>query len=108
MLNVGLLVWLWNTPNVPNYLDDSHISTLCHGNRMDIYPLPPSSMKSSTPPSSFSSESILTSNQMYKRNRKRNIKKQKSPTSSSHIGDVPLIFESHAGGDSIHWKSYWQ
>jgi len=30
-LNVGLLIWLWNTPNVPNALDDSHIMTLCHG-----------------------------------------------------------------------------
>jgi hypothetical protein len=57
-LNVGLLVWLGTIPNVPNDLDASQLRTLCHGNHFDV----PSSTKSSPPPSTFSGESIDTSN----------------------------------------------
>jgi hypothetical protein len=57
-LNVGLLVWLGTIPNVPNSLDSSQLRTLCHGNHLDV----PSSTKSFPPPSSFSHESITTSN----------------------------------------------
>jgi hypothetical protein len=59
---VGLPVWLGTIPNVPNSLDASQLSTLCHGHHVDV----PSSTKSSPPPSTFSGESIATSNQKSK------------------------------------------
>jgi hypothetical protein len=57
VLNVGLPVWLGTIPNVPNALDASQLSTLCHGNPVDV----PSLAKSSPPPSSASGESTMTS-----------------------------------------------
>jgi hypothetical protein len=75
-LNVGLSVWLWTTLNVPNALDASQISTLCHGNHMDVDPLPSASTKSTPSPSPSSGESLATSNQKSKRNRKRKSKKK--------------------------------
>jgi hypothetical protein len=57
VLNVGLPVWLGTIPNVPNALDASQLSTLCHGNPVDV----PSLEKSSPPPSSASGESTMTS-----------------------------------------------
>jgi hypothetical protein len=97
-LNVGLPVWLWTTLNVPNALDASQISTLCHGHRMDVDPLPSASTKSTPSPSPSSGESLATSNQKSKRNRKRKSKKKKSPTSMSHVGDLHPTSASHAGG----------
>jgi hypothetical protein len=57
-LNVGLLVWLGTIPNVPSALDASQLSTLSHGNPVDVS----SSAKSSPPPSPASGESTVTSN----------------------------------------------
>jgi hypothetical protein len=57
-LNVGLLVWLGTIPNVPTTLEASQLRTLCHGNHVDV----PSLAKYSPPPSTFSGESIATSN----------------------------------------------
>jgi hypothetical protein len=34
-LNVGLPVWLGTIQNVPNAIDVSQLSTLCHGNHVD-------------------------------------------------------------------------
>jgi hypothetical protein len=90
-LNVGLPVWLGTIPNVLNSLDASQLSTLCHGHHVDV----PSSTKSSPPPSTFSGESIATSNQKSKRNRKRKNRKKKSPTSASHVGDRSSTSASH-------------
>jgi hypothetical protein len=56
-LNVGLPVWLGTIPNVPDALDASQLSTLCHRHHVNV----PSSTKS-TPPSAFSGESLATSN----------------------------------------------
>jgi hypothetical protein len=61
-LNVGLPVWLGSIPNVLNSLDTSQLSTLCHGNHVDV----PSSSKSSPPPSPTSGESTVTSNRKSK------------------------------------------
>jgi hypothetical protein len=61
-LNVGLPVWLGTIPNVSNSLYASQLSTLCHGNHVDV----PSSMKSSPPPSPTSGESTFTSNRKSK------------------------------------------
>jgi hypothetical protein len=58
-LNVGLPVWLGTIPNVPNALDNSQLSNLCHGHHVDV----PSSKKYSPPPSLASGESTVTSNQ---------------------------------------------
>jgi hypothetical protein len=57
-LNVGLPVWLGTIPNVPNSLDNSQLSTLCHGHHVDV----PLSTNYSPPPSSFFGESLATSN----------------------------------------------
>jgi hypothetical protein len=57
-LNVGLPVWLGTIPNVPNALDASQLSTLCHGNHVDVSSLE----KSSPPPSLAFGESTITSN----------------------------------------------
>jgi hypothetical protein len=75
----------------PNTLDASQLRTLCHGHHVDV----PSSTKSSPPPSAFSGESIATSNQKSKRNRKRKNRKKKSPTSVSHVGDRSSTSASH-------------
>ena len=91
-LNVGILIWLWNTSNVSNYLDASQIRTLCHGHQMDVDPLSSTVVKSAPYLSPSFGESIGTSNQKYKRNRKRKNanKKQRqrenSPTTTSRVG----------------------
>jgi hypothetical protein len=90
-LNVGLLVWLGTIPNVPNSLDASNLITLCHGNHVDV----PLSVKSSPCLSAFLGECIATSNQKSKRNRKRNNRKKKSPTSMSHVGDRLSTYAIH-------------
>jgi hypothetical protein len=90
-LNVGLPVWLGTIPNVPNALDASQLRTLCHGHHVDVS----SSTMSSPPPSTFSGESIATSNRKSKRNRKRKNRKNKSPTSVSHVGDRSSTSSSH-------------
>jgi len=97
-LNVGLLVWLWTTLNDLNYLDAYQISTLCHGNRTNVDPLPSTSMKFTPSPSPSLGESLATSNHKSKWNRKRKSKKKKSPTHASHVGDVSPAAGSHAGG----------
>jgi hypothetical protein len=108
-LNVGLPVWLWTTLNVPNALDASQISTLCHGHHMDVDPLPSASTKSTPSPSPSSGESLATSNQKSKRNRKRKSKKKKSPTSASHVGDLSPTSASHVGGKKpVLCKSCWK
>jgi hypothetical protein len=100
-LNFRLLIWLWTTPNVLNYLDASQIITLCHGHQMNVDPLSFACAKSTYTPSPSSGESIVTSNQKSKRNRKRKIKKKNSPTSTSHVGYMPLAFASHARSSSL-------
>jgi hypothetical protein len=90
-LTMGLPVWLGTIPNVSNSLDASQLSTLCHGHQFGV----PSSANSSPPPFTFSGESIATSNWKSKRNRKRNNKKKKSPTSTSHVGDRSSTSRSH-------------
>jgi hypothetical protein len=90
-LNVGLPVWLGTIPKVPNALDTSHLSTLCHGQPVDVS----SSEKSSPPPSPTSGESTVTSNRKSKRNRKRKNRKKKSPTSASHARDRLTTSTSH-------------
>jgi hypothetical protein len=96
-LDVGLPIWLWTTLNVPNALDASQIRTLCHGNHMDVDPSP-SALSKSTPFSFPSSgEIVATSNEKYKRNRKRKSSKNKSPTSASHVGDLSSLYELYWG-----------
>jgi hypothetical protein len=90
-LNVGLLVWLGTTPKVPNSIDASQLSTLCHGHHVDVS----SSTNSTPPPSTFSCESIAISNWKSKQNRKRKNKKKKSPTSASHVEDHHPASASH-------------
>jgi hypothetical protein len=95
-LNVGLIFWLWVTLNVLNALDVSQIRTLFHGHPLDVNPLPLST-NYTYPPSPCYGEVPTTSKQKSKMNRKRNSKNKKSPTSASHIGDVPPTSTSHVG-----------
>jgi hypothetical protein len=99
-LNVGIPFWLWNNPNVLNALDASQISTLCHGNCMDVDPSAFALANSTPSPSPPFGEIVATSNQKSKRNKKRKSKKKKSPTFASHIGDVPPATTSHVGSTS--------
>jgi hypothetical protein len=85
----------------PNALDASQISTLFHGHRMGVDPLPFASTKSTPSPSPSSGESLATSNHKSKRNRKRKSKNKKSPTSTSHVGGVPPATAFHARGMSL-------
>jgi hypothetical protein len=101
-LNVGLPVWLGTIPNVPNSLDASQLSTLCHGHYVDVS----LSSKSSPPPSPASSESTVTSNQNSKQNRKRKNRKKKSPTSTSHVGDRSTTYASHVEDQHLDSTSY--
>jgi hypothetical protein len=90
VLDVGLPVWLDTIPNVSNALECSQLINLCHGHHVDV----PSSTNSS-PPFSFSSESINTSNQKSKRNRKRKNRKNKSPTFAIHVGYRSSTYAIH-------------
>jgi hypothetical protein len=101
-LNVGLSVWLGTIPNIPSALYTSPLSTLCHGNHVDV----PLSTKSSPPPSTFFGESIDTSNRKSKRNRKRKNMKKKSPTSMSHVRDRSPTSASHVGDSSATSSSH--
>jgi hypothetical protein len=101
-LNVGLPVWLGTIPNVPNALYASQLSTLCHGNHVDV----PSSTKSYPLPSTFSGESIANCNQKYKRNKTMKNKKKKSPTSMSHVGDRSSTYASHVEDQHIASTSH--
>ena len=74
---VGLLVWLFTTPVVPNSLDASHVRNLCEENQTNPDPLHSSPIKSSPPPSSSSSERKITSNQKPRNNKRKNQKKKK-------------------------------
>jgi hypothetical protein len=62
--------------NVLNSLDASHISTLCHRNHMDVDPSAFGSMKYNPSPSPSSDDSIVTSNQNSKRNRKGRVRRR--------------------------------
>jgi hypothetical protein len=81
-----------------NALETSQISTLCQGHHT-YFDCSPSTPKKSISPSSPSfGESLATSNQKYKRNRKRKNKNHKSPTYAIHVGDISPTSTSHARG----------
>jgi hypothetical protein len=58
---------------------------------MDVDPLSSTVVKSAPYLSPSFGESIGTSNQKYKRNRKRKSNKKKSPNYASHVGDVQVM-----------------
>jgi hypothetical protein len=101
-LNVGLPFWLGTIPNVLNSLDASQLSTLCHGNNVDV----PSSTNAFPPPSSASGEGKVTSNQNSKRSRKRNNRKKKSPTYASHVGDRSITSTIHVEDQQPTYASH--
>jgi hypothetical protein len=68
---------------------------------VDFDPSPSASKKFNSPPHSFG-ESLVTSNQKSKRTRKRKSKKNKSPTSASHVGDLSSSLASHARESGQH------
>ena len=74
-LNVGLPVWLWSTPNIPNALQASQLNALFQGHRMDA---------------NFSSSFKEKSKKRRKRKtKKKNNSIHSSPTSASHVEDEP-------------------
>ena len=68
---VGLPIWFFSTPVVPNSLDTSQEISLCQGNQTNINPSHPFPMKSSSTPSSSSSESTTTSSQEPKKKKRK-------------------------------------
>lgn len=80
---VGLPVWFFTNPVVPNAPDASQVSIVCQEHQTNPDPLHSSPIKSSPPPSSSSSESTTTSNQKPRKKKKQ--------------GGNPMAFASQAG-----------
>jgi hypothetical protein len=101
-LTIGLLVWLFSTPVIPNAASASVVNTSPQEHQPHVDPSPSSPVRSSSPAllarfsfvsSSSSSECSEASNPMDKNNKKkRNIKKKKNkqgsklPTTARHVG----------------------
>jgi hypothetical protein len=97
-LKVGLPIWLWTSLNVLNSLDASYINTVCHGHRMDVYPLSSAPMNFAPYFSPSFGESLGTSNQKSKMNNKRKCNKKKSPNYASHVGELYPTSIGHVVG----------
>jgi hypothetical protein len=101
-LTIGLPVWLFSTPVNVNAHSALSISTPPQDHQAHIDPLPSFPIGSSHS-SSFLSEISATSNQVYKKQKKRKIKKKKNklggklPTTAGHVGNDQLDIVHHAG-----------
>ena len=106
-LTIGLPVWLFSIPNVPNAPNTSPIRSTCPRHHTDTHPLHSTHAKSFSPSSSLSGESSITSNQeSNKKKKKANRKKtpnqdNKPPASGHHAGGHPLASGHHAGGQPL-------
>lgn len=104
-LNVGLPVWLWSTPNIPNALEASQLNALFQGHYMGA------NCSSSIKGKSGIPSSPPSCNKKSKKRRKRKSKKKNnssnsSSTSTSHVGDESSAAASHAGGMSLVTASH--
>ena len=104
-LNVGLPVWLWSTPNIPNALEASQMNALFQGHQMGANCSSSFKEKSGIP------SSPPSCNKKSKKRRKRKSKKKNnsstsSSTSASHVGDESSAAASHAGGTSLVTASH--
>jgi hypothetical protein len=105
-LTIGLLVWLFSTPVIPNAVSASVVSTSPQEHQPHVDPSPSSLVRSSLPSSlarspsvssSSSTESSEASNPMNKKKKKRKNKKKKIkqgsklPTTVKHVGKQPAI-----------------
>ena len=90
-LTIGLLVWLFSIPNVPNAPTASLVSSTCQRHHINTNPLLSRPVKYFPASSSSSGESMVTSNQ------KSNKKKKKSKKPKQQIN--PLVSGYHAGGN---------
>jgi len=62
-LTIGLLVWLFSIPNVPNSPNAYPVRTTCQRHHTNTDPLLSTPVKYFSPSSSLSSESMVTSKQ---------------------------------------------
>ena len=76
-LTIGLPVWLFSIPSVPNVPTAPPVSSPCQRHHDNTDPLPSRLVKSFPPSSSSSGESIVTSNQKSKEDKKKKSKKPK-------------------------------
>lgn len=104
---MGLLVWLFFTPNVLNDPSASQTITSCQKHQNNANHLPSSLVKFVSPPSTYSSESVTLSNHKSKRNRIRKstnkMRRQggKKPTTTSHARGKLLVTASCFGNRSL-------
>ena len=77
-LTIGLSVWFFSIPSVPNVPTASPVSSPCQRNHNNTDHLPFGPVKSFPPSSSSSGESMVTSNQKSKKKKKKK-KKSKKP-----------------------------
>jgi hypothetical protein len=91
---IGLPVWLFSTPVIPNSLGASNASPPPQEHQPHVDPFPSSPIVSSSLSSSSPGESLDASNQEDKKKKKRKIKKKKDkkgrnqPTIVHHVGSV--------------------
>ena len=101
-LTIGLPVWLFSIPSVPNVPTASSVSSPCRRHHDNTDPLLSRPVESFPPSSSSSGESMVTSNQKSKEKKKKKSKKPKQqinpPVSGHHTGGQPLAPGHHADG----------
>jgi len=105
-LTIGLPIWLFSIPNVPNTPNASPVRSTCQRHHIHVHPFPPTHAKYFSPSSSSSSESSVTSNQASTKKKKKSRKKKpnhenKPPASGHHARGQPLASGHHADGKSL-------
>ena len=106
-LTIGLPVWLFSIPNVPNAPNTSPIRSTCPRHHTDTHPLHSTHAKYFSPSSSSSGESSVTSNQESNKKKKKTNRKKKPnqenmpPASDHHAGGHSLAPDHHADGKSL-------
>jgi hypothetical protein len=97
---IGLSVWLFSTPVIPNYPSALNEIPPPHEHQPHVYPLPSSLVASFSLSSSSPGESLNDSNQEAQKKKKRKKKKNKNkkggnqPSTNNHDGSVDDIDKS--------------
>jgi len=104
-LNVGLPIWLWSTPNIPNVLEAYQMNALFHGHHMGANCS--SSFKDKYGiPFSLPSCNKKSQNRRKRKSKKKNNSIHSSSTSVSYVGDEPSATASHTRGISLVTASH--
>ena len=105
-LTIGLLVWFFFIPNVPNAPNVSPVRSTCQRHHTNTHPLQSTHAKSFSPSSSSSGESSVTSNHQSSSKKKKSRKKKRNHenkplASGHHARGKPLAPGHHADGKSL-------